>query len=64
MSHGLAASVGAICILLCVSAPRATASVQQPTAVLQVVVRSDTGPIPRAQVILDGKTMETDASGR
>src|SRR4029079_14702592 len=37
---------------------------QEPTAEIQIVVRSDSGPISRAQVVVRGLTFETDADGR
>jgi outer membrane receptor for ferrienterochelin and colicins len=37
---------------------------QQPRAVIDVVVTSDSGPIPRAQVVINGITSETNAEGR
>jgi iron complex outermembrane receptor protein len=46
------------------SASGPAASAQQPTAVIQIVVRSDAGPVHKAQVIIGGKTTETDASGQ
>jgi iron complex outermembrane receptor protein len=37
---------------------------QEPTAEIQIVVRSGSGPIARAQVVVHGLTFETDAEGR
>jgi outer membrane receptor for ferrienterochelin and colicins len=53
-----------MCVILWMSASGPAASAQQPTAVIQIVVRSDAGPVPKAQVIIGGKTTETDASGQ
>ena len=62
MSRGIRAPLGVMCVLVCVSAPGAAASVQQ-SAILQIIVRSDAGPL-KAQIIMGGKTTETDAGGR
>src|SRR3954470_15622877 len=34
------------------------------TADIQIIVRSESGPVPRAQVVAGGTTGETDAEGR
>jgi len=36
----------------------------RPTAQIQISVRSENGPIARAQVVVDGTAIETDAEGR
>src|SRR5262245_62811605 len=41
-----------------------TSQASQSNAEIQIVVRSDSGPIARAQVIVRGNTSETDADGR
>src|SRR5436190_6886422 len=56
---------GVACLLLSASWAHAQASQQRTSNVeIQIVVRSDSGPIPRAQVIVNGITTETDAEGR
>lgn len=57
-----------VCVLADVSSLPAYAT-QQPvsnpqSADLQIVVRSDAGPIAQAQVIVSGNTTQTDAEGR
>ena len=37
---------------------------QQPRSIIEVVVTGDSGPIPRAQVVISGNTSETNAEGR
>ena len=64
MSRGIRAPLGVICVVLCMSVSGPAASAQQPSAVIQIVVRSDAGPVPQAQIIIGGKTTETDANGR
>ena len=36
----------------------------QPAAVIEITVTADTRPVPQAQVIVGGKTSQTDANGR
>src|SRR4051812_2943193 len=56
---------GLACLLLSASWAHAQTSQQRASTVeIQIVVRSDSGPIPRAQVIVNGVTTETDAEGR
>jgi outer membrane receptor for ferrienterochelin and colicins len=64
---------GARVVLACVwfAAPGAYAAVlqqpapsSQPAAELHLIVRSDSGPVARAQVIVGGNTTQTDAEGR
>jgi hypothetical protein len=64
MSRGIRVPLGVMCVVLWMSASGPAASAQQPTAVIQIVVRSDAGPVHKAQVIIGGKTTETDASGQ
>ena len=64
MSRYLWAPLGALCLVFTLTASDAQASPPQPTAEIQVVVRSDSGPVSRAQVVVSGKTLETDAEGR
>ena len=45
-------------------ASQPTASSTQSNTEIQIVVRSETGPIARAQVIVSGNTTQTDAEGR
>jgi outer membrane receptor for ferrienterochelin and colicins len=53
------------CVLLGASWTHAqTPQASQSNAEIQIVVRSDSGPIARAQVIVRGSTSETDADGR
>ena len=40
------------------------AALLQSSVAIEVTVTSDTGPVPRAQVIVAGKTVETDGDGR
>src|SRR5512132_3367520 len=40
------------------------ASLQQPRAIIDVVVIGDSGPIARAQVVVNGTTSETNPDGR
>jgi outer membrane receptor for ferrienterochelin and colicins len=56
--------LGVACVLFGMSDAPAQASPQQAGAEIQLVVRSATGPVPRAQVVVAGKTSETDADGR
>jgi outer membrane receptor for ferrienterochelin and colicins len=37
---------------------------QQPRSIIEVVVTGDSGPIPRAQVVISSSTAETNAEGR
>jgi len=65
MSYCRLAQLGVACLLLSASWAHAQASQAPPsTAEIQIVVRSESGPIPRAQVIVGGTTTETDAEGR
>jgi len=53
------------CVLFAGSwADAGSSQAQTPSADVQIVVRSDSGPIPRAQVVVAGTTIETDAEGR
>jgi iron complex outermembrane receptor protein len=58
------ARLGVTCVLFSASWAHAQVS-QAPlsTAEIQIVVRSDSGPIPRAPVIVGGNTTLTDAEG-
>ena len=59
------ARLGVACVLFGASSPIAQASQAPPSTVeIQIVVRSESGPIPRAQVVVGGTTIETDAEGR
>jgi outer membrane receptor for ferrienterochelin and colicins len=42
----------------------APATLEQPSAVIQIVVTADNRPVARAQIIVRGNTTETDAEGR
>ena len=65
MSYSRLARLGVTCLLFAASWADAQASqAQAPTTDIQIVVRSDSGPISRAQVIVGGRTIETDAEGR
>src|SRR3954468_23324216 len=59
------ARLGIACLLLSASLAHAETSQQRAShAEIQIVVRSENGPIPRAQVVISGITTETDAEGR
>lgn len=59
------ARLAVTCVLFGASWTNAqTSGASQSNAEIQVVVRSDSGPIPRAQVIARGNTSETDSEGR
>src|SRR4051812_44895592 len=64
MSFSRLARFGVACLLLSAASAHTEAS-QQPASntEIQLVVRSDSGPIPRAQVIVNGVTTETDSEG-
>ncbi len=64
MSRCLLAPFGAMCVFLCAFTSGAEASARQPTAVIRIIVRSDAGPVPNAQVVVVGRTTQTDAEGR
>ena len=65
MSYSLLARLGLTCLLFAASWADAHASqAQASTAELQIVVRSESGPISRAQVIVGKTTTETDVEGR
>src|SRR4051794_16510422 len=36
----------------------------QPVAVIEITITAETHPVPQAQVIVSGKTAQTDANGR
>jgi outer membrane receptor for ferrienterochelin and colicins len=57
-------ALGVACVLFGVASAYAQVPQQPPTAEIQLVVRSDAGPVPRAQIVVSGKTSETDAEGR
>src|SRR3954464_8122182 len=65
MSFARRAPLAVTCLMLSGSSTHVVAS-QQPAsnAEIHLVVRSDSGPIPRAQVIVNRVTAETDAEGR
>src|SRR5262245_21920421 len=64
MSRCRSTPLGVICVLWGLSAPSVHATSQQPTVDVQIVVRSASGPVPRTEVVIDGKKLETDADGR
>ena len=65
MSYGRFTRIGVICLWFAASWTHAQAwQVTQPIAEIQIIVRSDSGPISRAQVIVGGNTTESDAEGR
>jgi outer membrane receptor for ferrienterochelin and colicins len=65
MRYRRLARLGVSCVLFGASWAHAQASQAPPsTAEIQIIVRSESGPIPRAQVIGAGTTTETDAEGR
>jgi outer membrane receptor for ferrienterochelin and colicins len=55
--------LGVACLFSTASPAYLHASQEQGTAELQLVVRSDNKPVPQAQVVVSGKTMETDGDG-
>src|SRR5438552_4955374 len=65
MSFCRLARLGVACLVLSDSWAHAQAPQQRTSnEEIQIGVRSDSGPIPRAQVIVNGITTETDAEGR
>jgi outer membrane receptor for ferrienterochelin and colicins len=60
---GTRTALAVACVLFGVSRAHAQAS-QPPNAEIQLVVRSDAGPVPRAQIVVGGRTAETDADGQ
>src|SRR3954468_17441333 len=57
--------LGVAYLLLSASLAHAETSQERASHVeIQIVVRSENGPIPRAQVVISGITTETDANGR
>jgi outer membrane receptor for ferrienterochelin and colicins len=65
MSYGRLARLAVTCLLFGASCAYARASqAQAPPAEIQIVVRSESGPIARAQVVAGGTTTETNADGR
>src|SRR6476620_392537 len=65
MSYWRLARLAVTCLLFGASWAHAQASqAQAPPAEIQIVVRSGSAPIARAQVIVRGTTTETDADGR
>src|SRR4051812_11577531 len=65
MSYRVVARLGVACVLLGASSAYAqTFGTPPASAEIQIVVRSESGPIPRAQVVVGGTTTETDAEGR
>jgi hypothetical protein len=60
------ARLAVACVLLAASWTHAQPPSQdsQSNAEIQIIVRSDGGPIARAQVVVRGNTSETDADGR
>src|SRR3954470_3420036 len=65
MCVGRPTGVGVACLLLSASWTHAHTSQQRASnAEIQIVVRSDNGPIAQAQVIVSGITTQTDAEGR
>jgi hypothetical protein len=66
MSYRRLARLGVSCVYVLFDMSWAHAQVQQApaSAELQIVIRSDSGPIQRAQVIVAGNTTLTDAEGR
>jgi outer membrane receptor for ferrienterochelin and colicins len=65
MSFCRLARLGVACLLLSAAWAHAQTSQQRASnAEIHIVVRSDNGPIPRAQVIVNGIATETDAEGR
>jgi outer membrane receptor for ferrienterochelin and colicins len=64
MTYWRSARLAVTCLLLGVSWAYAQGSqAQAPPAEIQIAVRSESGPIARAQVIMGGRTTETDADG-
>jgi len=65
MSYRRVVRLGIACLLFAPSWAHAQTSQPPPSiAELQIIVRSENGPILRAQVIVGGTTTETDADGR
>ena len=65
MSYCRLGGLGVVCLLFGMSGAHAQTSQAPPsTAEIQIVVRSHSGPILRAQIIVGGMTTETDAAGR
>jgi len=65
MSYRRWLKLGVVCLVFDTSWAHAQTSQAPPsTAEIQIIVRSQSGPILRAQVLVGGMTSETDAEGR